>query len=222
MTLAGPAGALEALWKEPVSSARGSAVVGHAHPLHGGTMHFKVVFRMARALARAGFGVLRFNFRGVGASQGVHDGGRGERDDFRAALDHAERMGGGPLLAAGFSFGSVMALEAGAGDPRVSWLVAAGLPVDRWPFSGARIAQPALVISGALDAIADTKLLREAVPARFDRARLDLVAGADHFFTGHLEALEEAVFEFASGAPLRGAAAESPVHAGADPGPEVA
>jgi alpha/beta superfamily hydrolase len=79
VTIAGPAGAIEALWKEPEANRLGSAVVAHAHPLHGGTMHFKVVFRIARALSRAGFGVLRFNFRGVGASAGIHDFGVGER-----------------------------------------------------------------------------------------------------------------------------------------------
>src|SRR5436190_18359251 len=98
ITLAGPAGPLEALWKEPDGERAGSAVVAHAHPLHGGTMHFKVVFRIARALSRAGFGVLRFNFRGVGASAGIHDFGRGEEDDFRIALDDAQRRGGVPIV----------------------------------------------------------------------------------------------------------------------------
>src|SRR5689334_16937104 len=131
-SLAGPAGRLEALWKDPEAARRGSAVVAHAHPLHGGTMHFKVVFRIARELARAGFGVLRFNFRGVGASEGRHDGGPGEREDFRTALDEAERRAGLPQIAAGFSFGSTVALDVGASDSRVSSLVLAGLPLDRY------------------------------------------------------------------------------------------
>jgi len=201
-TLAGPAGALEALWKEPEGESRGCAVVAHAHPLHGGTMHFKVVFRIARALSRAGFGVMRFNFRGVGASDGVHDAGRGERGDFLAALDEAERRAGLPALAAGFSFGSTVALSAGEPDRRVAAIVAAGLPLARWNFEGVvRIEKPALVISGERDEFASPDALAAAATSRFSRARLVSVPGADHFFTGHLDALEEAAFAFASGTP---------------------
>ena len=199
LTIAGPAGTLEALWKEPDGERRGCAVVAHAHPLQGGTMHFKVVFRIARALARAGFGVMRFNFRGVGASQGRHDFGAGEREDFRAALDEAERRAGGPAIAAGFSFGSTVALAAGEADGRVAALVAAGLPLTRWSFEGLdRIEKPALVISGDRDVFAGPDVLAGAVARRFTRARLVLVPGADHFFAGRLDPLEEAVRAFAS------------------------
>jgi alpha/beta superfamily hydrolase len=199
ITIAGPAGPIEALWKEPEGDRRGSAVVAHAHPLHGGTMHFKVVFRIARALSRAGFGVLRFNFRGVGASAGIHDFGRGEREDFRAALDEAERRGGLPMIAAGFSFGSTIAIAAGEADARVTALVVAGLPADRWePEEQDRIEKPALVISGGRDEFAEAARLRETVERRFVRARLDIVDGADHFLTGRLERLEESVHDFAA------------------------
>jgi alpha/beta superfamily hydrolase len=198
VTIAGPAGAIEALWKEPEANRLGSAVVAHAHPLHGGTMHFKVVFRIARALSRAGFGVLRFNFRGVGASAGIHDFGVGEREDFRAALDEAERRGGLPMIAAGFSFGSTIAIEAGESDPRVAALVVGGLPVDRWTPGRGRFEKPALVISGGLDEFAPAAVLRETIERRFVRARLEIVDGADHFLTGRLDTLEEKVFEFAS------------------------
>jgi hypothetical protein len=202
MTLAGPAGAIEALWKEPEGERRGSAVVAHAHPLQGGTMHFKVVFRIARALSRAGFGVMRFNFRGVGASQGSHDAGRGERDDFLAALDEAERRAGLPAIAAGFSFGSTIALSAGERDARVAALVAAGLPLARWDFEGlGRIGKPALVVSGGRDVFAGSAELSDAAARRFARARLVLVPEADHFFTGRLDAVEDAVFAFASEVP---------------------
>jgi len=199
ITIAGPAGAIEALWKEPDGERRGSAVVAHAHPLHGGTMHFKVVFRMARAFARAGFGVLRFNFRGVGASAGTHDFGRGEREDFRAALDEAERRGGRPMIAAGFSFGSTIAIAAGEPDPRVAALVVGGLPADRWEPAGAeRVEKPALVISGGNDAFAEESVLREIVGRRFARASLEVIEGADHFLAGRLDELEEKVGAFAA------------------------
>lgn len=208
MTFGGPAGSLEALWKEPERDRQGSAVVAHADPIHGGTMHFKVVFRMARALARAGFGVLRFNFRGVGASEGTHDQGRGEKDDFRSALDVAERLGGLPLVAGGFSFGSTIALSVGEKDPRVGGLIAAGLPLTRWNFEGIeRIEKPALVISGDRDEFAEAARLRDVVARRFARPRVEVIADADHFLTGHLDLVEEKVFEFASWLAARGIAA---------------
>jgi len=200
ITIAGPAGALEALWKEPEGEHRGCAVVAHAHPMHGGTMHFKVVFRLARALSRAGFGVMRFNFRGVGGSSGVHDFGRGETNDFLAALDEAQRRAGLPAIAAGFSFGSTVALAAGEPDARVAALIAAGLPLSRWNFETVeRIEKPALLISGERDEFADPAGLASAARSRFTHARLELLAEADHFFRGHLEAFEEKVFDFASG-----------------------
>jgi len=199
ITLAGPAGPLEALWKDATGEPAGSAVVAHAHPLHGGTMHFKVVFRIARALSRAGFGVLRFNFRGVGASAGIHDFGRGEEDDYRTALDEAQRRGGVPIVAAGFSFGSTVAIPAGESDPRVAALVVVGLPLKRWTFEGVeRVEKPALVVSGGRDEFAEAGALREAVGRRFARPRLEIVDGADHFLTGRLDLLEETVFAFAS------------------------
>src|SRR5712692_3870632 len=86
----GPAGRIEAILKEPGDEVTGAAIVCHPHPLFGGTMHNKVVFRIARAFAYAGFAVLRFNFRGTGRSQGAHDNGRGEQDDLRAAVKFIE------------------------------------------------------------------------------------------------------------------------------------
>ena len=195
----GPAGDLEALWKAPEGAPRGSAVVAHAHPAHGGTMHFKVVFRIARALARSGFGVLRFNFRGVGASRGVHDGGRGEKQDVAAALDEAARRGGTPLVAAGFSFGSAMALTVGANDPRVAAMIGAGVPLTKWALGeGERVEKPTLLISGDRDEFADPRDLEREARRRFRDVRVEIVAGADHFFTQHLDRLEASVFEFAS------------------------
>jgi alpha/beta superfamily hydrolase len=162
-------------------------------------MHFKVVFRLARALARAGYGVLRFNFRGVGASEGVHDGGRGERDDFRAALDEAVRRGGVPAIAAGFSFGSVIALSVGTEDARVDAMIGAGVPLDRWKFGGLEcVEKPALLVSGSRDVFGDAALLRREAASRFRDARVEVVDGADHFFTGHLDELESLAFEFSS------------------------
>src|SRR6186997_3727583 len=100
--LAGPAGVLEALLDEPSSAPRAAVVFAHPHPQYGGTMHTKAVFQGTKGLARIGCAVLRFNFRGVGASAGTFDEGRGEREDFCVALDFlAERYPGVPLWAAG-------------------------------------------------------------------------------------------------------------------------
>src|SRR5688572_24462447 len=195
----GPAGNLEGLWKEPEAVRAGSAVFAHPHPLHGGTLHNKVVFRAARALARAGYGVLRFNFRGVGVSQGRFDSGRGETEDFRAALDEAERRGGGPLVAGGFSFGSVAALRAIGGDARVRAFLGVGGPLaslraDPPPLPTV----PALFVTGSEDVHGPPALLQEW--AR-DAGRIIIVPGADHFLEGKLEALEAAIEEFLAELP---------------------
>ena len=111
----------------PEAPPSAAAVVCHAHPLHGGMMHFKVVFRAAKALQSAGLAVLRFNFRGVGRSEGVHDHGSGEQEDARAALrEMQDRFPGLPLLLGGFSFGSAVALRVAARDERVRAVFALG------------------------------------------------------------------------------------------------
>jgi len=126
--LAGPAGRLEALlWTSSVSDPKFVALVCHPHPLYGGTMHNKVVFQTAKALHQRGAAVLRFNFRGVEQSEGVHDYGKGEQDDVRSAIDYlAVEFPGRPILVAGFSFGSSVGLRAGCGDPRVMQLIGVG------------------------------------------------------------------------------------------------
>lgn len=196
----GPTGRLEGLWKEAKPPRRGSAVFAHPHPLGGGTLHNKVVFRAARALVAAGFSTLRFNFRGVGLSEGVHDQGRGETDDVRAAFEEAERRGGLPLVAGGFSFGSAAALRASAGRRGVSAFIGIGLPVGTDSIAGTlRPSVPALFVSGELDQYGSPELLREWVGAA---GEVVIVPGADHFFAGHLEELEEAVGKFLRAVPV--------------------
>ncbi len=190
----GPAGNLEGLWKEPEGTRAGSAVFAHPHPLHGGTLHNKVVFRAAKTLSRAGYGVLRFNFRGVGLSQGRHDGGRGEADDFRAALDEAERRGGAPLVAGGFSFGSAAGLRAIAGDARVRAFIGVGVPLGSLTADPPPVPTvPALFVTGSEDVHGPPARLREWAGGA---GRIVIVAGADHFLEGKLEALEEAILDF--------------------------
>lgn len=131
--LSGPAGPLEALLDAPPQGSapiRAAVVFAHPHPQFGGTMHTKAVYQGAKGLVRLGCAVLRFNFRGVGRSAGEFDQGEGEKADFTAALDYmAARYPGAPLWAAGFSFGSWVALEVGAADERVSALIGIAPPV---------------------------------------------------------------------------------------------
>ena len=137
LSIPAPHGRLEAILKEPRGGvARGVALVLHPHPLGGGTMHNKVVFRAASALNDAGLVALRINFRGVGQSTGEHDEGRGESEDVCAALDYlTEQYPEKPLTLAGFSFGSRVGLEVGINDARVRDLISIGTPVDKYDFS---------------------------------------------------------------------------------------
>src|SRR3981081_3491691 len=130
-------GQLEAIIKEPRDSATlGVALVLHPHPLGGGTMHNKVVFRAASALNDAGLITLRINFRGVGQSSGEHDEGRGELDDVRAGLNYlAETFPDLPITLCGFSFGARVGLGVGMTDDRVWGMISIGTPVDKYDFS---------------------------------------------------------------------------------------
>src|SRR5829696_6840309 len=137
--IAGPAGRLEAVLERPVHPGvplRAAVVFAHPHPLHGGTMHTKAVYRATKALAGLGCAVLRFNFRGVGASEGMFDNAVGELDDFGAGLDFmASHYPGADLWAAGFSFGAYVALTAGARDDRVSTLIGIAPALRMYDFS---------------------------------------------------------------------------------------
>ena len=176
-------------------SPRGAAVVAHPHPLHGGTMHTKVVHRAARLLSdRFSLAALRFNFRGVGASQGVHDEGRGEVEDVAAAARWMRNeVPAGPFVLGGFSFGSLAALGAaalGAGEAwRPTALLLIGLPLRRWSVpDAAPVTCPVAWIQGADDEFADAGSAR--VLAERWGWDLRVVPGADHFFTDRLDAFE--------------------------------
>ncbi len=197
--IAGAAGRLEGLWKEAVGPRRGSAVFAHPHPLHGGTLHNKVVYRASQALTAAGWETLRFNFRGVGLSEGRHDEGRGEVEDFRAALEEAARVGGLPILAGGYSFGSAVALKAIAGDARVAAFIGLGLPLAAAAGAGLRLSMPwlpSLFVVGQFDAFGPPARVREFLSG--SDSQIVEIPGADHFFERKLPELEAAIFDFAS------------------------
>ena len=194
-----PHGRLEAIWKEPRGrDARGAALVLHPHPLHGGTMHNKVVFRTARGLEDAGVASLRVNFRGVGHSTGEHTGARGgEQEDARVALDFLTgKMPGLPVFLAGFSFGARVGLEVGTRDARVRFLVGVGTPVSiperEYDFSVLdQCRKPLLLVHGERDefgSVADLRALAARLPAEA-RPRVEVIPGAGHFFDQQLEDL---------------------------------
>ena len=185
----GPAGRLEAVLRLPAEP-RGCALVAHPHPLHGGTMHTKVVHRAAKLLCdRFSLAALRFNFRGVGASQGVHDEGRGEVGDVLAAAAWVRReVPKGPFGLGGFSFGSVAALDA-APSLAPEALLLIGLPLRRWSApGGAPYAGAVVWIQGSNDEFADPGAAR--VLAQRWGWDLHVVPGADHFFAGKLDDFE--------------------------------
>jgi uncharacterized protein len=196
-----PHGRLEAILKEPRASvARGVALVLHPHPLGGGTMHNKVVFRAASALNDAGLVSLRINFRGVGQSTGEHDEGRGESEDVLAALDYlTEQYPGKPLTLAGFSFGSRVGLEVGINDARVHDLISIGTPVDKYDFSFLKACRkPILFVHGDRDefgAADKVRALAASLPAEA-HARIEIISDADHFFEGRLDEMKRAITEW--------------------------
>jgi uncharacterized protein len=195
--LKGPAGRLEAmLWTTAAASAGNLvALVCHPHPLFGGTMHNKVVYQAAKALHRKGMPVLRFNFRGVGLSEGEHNRGRGEQDDVRTALDYlAKEFPARPILLAGFSFGSWVGLLVGCEDHRVTSLIGLGIPVNKSDLSYlASCAKPKLFIQGENDEFGARANVEEFVATLPEPKRLVIVPGVDHFFTGKLPEVGAAI-----------------------------
>ena len=194
-------GQLEAILKEPgQGSPKGVALVLHPHPLGGGTMHNKVVFRAAAALNDAGLTVLRINFRGVGQSTGQHDEGSGEREDVRAGLDYLSQLYPGlRITVCGFSFGSRVGLEVAIHDPRVSFLIGIGTPLEKYDFSFlAECRKPLLLVHGEHDEFGDVARLRELV-AEVEKntpVRLVVVPGAGHFFDANLDDLKRAITDW--------------------------
>lgn len=199
LDIPGPAGRLESVLVTPEGEPRGAAILCHAHPLHGGTMHFKLLYRLSRMMREKGLAVLRFQFRGVGRSEGEHDDGRGEQEDAAAALDYLSRTHPGkPILLGGFSFGASIALRVGLREEEVSSVLALGLPVSFW--RGVEVsnpeAKPVLFVQGERDEFGDERAIRDFVRAFPGPSHLVVVPGADHLFTDRMPEVERAVSEW--------------------------
>ncbi len=205
-TIPGDAGAIELACRAGVSP-RAVAVIAHPHPLFGGTMDNKVVTTLARAMAAAGASAYRFNFRGVGKSQGSHDDGRGETQDMLAVISYARGQHPGlPLWLSGFSFGGAVALAAGAHaaanemilvapafERLVGWHMAEG---------NAGVPETALVIHGEND---ETVLLTSSFDwARSRNVPVVVVPGADHFFHQRLHLIRQIVGRWLSAGAVAG------------------
>ena len=211
----GPAGRLEALVDDPASLCTTAdparmavhvkhadtpppaavVIIGHPHPLYGGTMHTKAVFQAAKAFCRLGCAVIRFNFRGVGASEGTFAEGVGELDDFRAVMDFAaRRYAPTSLWAAGVSFGSWVAMTAGALDERVERLVGLALPSQMYDFSTVRESpKPKFFIHGEYDQVCPLKSVRELYARCAEPKDLVVIDGSDHLFDGRLDEVAQTI-----------------------------
>jgi len=194
----GPVGKLEALLEEPEEGEpREACLVCHPHPLFGGTMHNKVVYRIARGMRRAGVVVLRFNFRGVGQSEGIHDEGLGEVEDARAALGFLrERYPDLPYSMAGFSFGSRVIMKLGCTTEvtRPARLIAVGFPTQRGQFDYlSTCGIPKYFVQSMIDQFGPKQELEAAFQGFAEPKSLEFIEASDHFFTGALDQLEQVI-----------------------------
>jgi uncharacterized protein len=193
--IAGPAGRLEAVIEEPTAGAGApaiAAVICHPHPLFGGTLQNKVVHTLAKTLRAGGAATLRFNFRGVGASEGTHDNGIGETLDALAAVTWVRaRWPGAQLVLAGFSFGGAVAIRAAAAVAP-SWLITVAPAVDRVKLDG--LASPRcdwLVVQGDADDVVAPDSVVQWMRQWAPQARVCLLPGVGHFFHGRLHEMQD-------------------------------
>ncbi|MSQ91445.1 MAG: alpha/beta fold hydrolase [Gammaproteobacteria bacterium] len=198
ISIAGSAGPIEAIIERPPGAITGIvAVCCHPHPLYGGTMQNKVVHTLARAAQDRGVTSLRFNFRGVGGSGGMHDKGVGESDDAAAVADWCRHeLGAGGLWALGFSFGSYVALRLAA-VREAHLLVTVAPPVQRFDFVRLEVPRcPWLVVQGDADTLVNHEAVlgwaRDLNPA----PQVEILPGAEHFFHGRLTVLRALVGEW--------------------------
>jgi hypothetical protein len=194
--LDGSAGRLEALLEEPEEgSPREAALVCHPHPQHGGTMHNKVVYRIAKGLRHSGCVVLRFNYRGVNLSEGTYANGEGELDDAKVALTYLRsRYPDLPFTLAGFSFGSRIALRMGCAGMGARRVIAVGFPTvykDKSYLDGCTV--PKTFVQSTHDEFGPVADLQTVVDGLTGPKHLELIEAQDHFFAGALEQLETTI-----------------------------
>jgi alpha/beta superfamily hydrolase len=193
----GPTGKLEALLEEPEDQEpRHAVLVCHPHPQHGGTMHNKVVYRIARGLRRPGAVVLRFNYRGVNLSEGKYDNGVGETEDARAALATLRsRYPGLPFSLAGFSFGSRIILKLGCETAGSTRLIAVGFPANLSDSQAlGQCSVPRVFVASTHDQFSAVPAMEAYFAALEEPKELIWIEAPDHFFTGALDEFENAIY----------------------------
>lgn len=200
VVIPGPAGRIEAMYKHDNPRTAPIALMLHPHPVYGGTMNNKVVYSMYHTFADAGFNVLRFNFRGVGASQGEYDRGEGELEDATAALEwlQANNPGARACWVAGFSFGAWIGMQLLMRRPEITSFVSIAPPANMYDFSFlAPCPTSGLMVQGTDDQVVPhdetDKLVERLHSQKGIHIQLDKIAGANHYFQGHLEALDNSV-----------------------------
>lgn len=197
LMIPGPAGGLQAVWQPADTPSAHVAVVCHPHPLHGGTMNNKVVTTIARAFRDQGFPVLRFNFRGAGSSEGVHDHGRGEVDDLLAVLAWLRQSQQALQVSlAGFSFGAWVCAAASARWPRdlrLERLLLVAPPVHYEGFQRLQTPPGTVVMMGDQDEVVEPDAMQDWATSRQEPCRLQVFSGAGHFFHGRLAELKAEV-----------------------------
>ncbi len=205
VTINGPAGRLEGRYHAGPESDSPLALVLHPDPLGEGTMNNKVVYALFHAFAHMGFSVLRFNFRGVGRSEGSYDNGDGELVDAAAALDWLQGVHDNSrnVWISGFSFGAWLAFHLLMRRPELSGFVSVAPPVERFDFTFlAPCPSSGLILQGDQDVIvseaAVAKLARETEVQKNVSISYEMIPGADHFFRGHLDKLAQAVVRYVS------------------------
>jgi alpha/beta superfamily hydrolase len=177
-----------------------AVVITHPHPLYGGNMYNNVVESLVRVYQLARYTTLRFNFRGVGSSEGEYDKGMGEREDVKAALRYLSQGGKKVLDLAGYSFGSWVNALASSEVDAVDRMVMISPPVALMDFNSVGLTpQIQLVVSGSQDQIAPPKLIENLLPTWNPRAQLEIIDGADHFYMGYTGKLESVLTAYLKG-----------------------
>ena len=185
---------LEGLLMLPEGETSGAVVICHPHPLYGGSLYNNVVEAVLEAFRRRQFATLRFNFRGVGESEGEYDGGEGELDDVREAVAFlAGKAAVKSVTLAGYSFGASVSLRAGLTDPAVNGLVLVALPVALMTGPSDITSKPVLLVSGDRDSYSPVEALQTLASKLGSRARVEVLTGADHFFGGCEARLSELI-----------------------------
>jgi len=192
---------LEAQFRAPKGKIRGAVVLCHPHPLYGGTMDNRIVYRAGKAVVEAGFAALRFNFRGVGNSTGQFDQGIGEKNDVAAALEWlGKQYPDAPLALIGYSFGAWVGLQVACFSLRVQAVVGIGLPLNLYDLDYlTEYKKPAFYIVGTRDEFCSQENLDKLAGRLPDNSALLRIQEADHYFTDHIETVQNLIADFFKG-----------------------